>query len=673
MSDLYVDEIKPNISSVVTIDDLESANATIDDVTVKFPYVDARAYGALGLQATIASALVDIGSDERTLYLAPGTWNVISNLVIPSNVNLKMERGAVLAIDTAVTATINGVMEAVLYQVFSCTGTGMVVFTDHILLPWWWGAIPSTDKTSTSQSNYIDQAVESLVASTNCTLDFGSASWIIDSPIWISSDTGKSTFNIVGNNATIAVKNNVLYVISGLRSSKPLAYENTVEKFSVIEVNNCSDFSISGLILDGNYNGSGASTTEHSHGISLMGCHRFTIDRVTAKYCQGDGITLSAMNNSEFTGQGIEASNCSDFHITNFTAYYTARNGVSFIGAQRGTLNGMTGYGVWGDVVNYAATGPWSTVHFEVDSGETAYEVSKDIVINNVVSTNGRVHGKIFGISLNATDIVIDGFRHTDTNVSTVSHNMITIGYNNTNIKLSNGSLYKTDPGGVTAVTYGIYIQSGVGSLSTVELDNITIDGVDYGICHDTNTRVIVRNCKTLNFALQGIATYGECDIQGCELRSDVASVYGFDIQGSGIKRIFNNLIVFPVAAGRVNFNVAVSATQAYINDNICIGNTSTSNFYAAPMSFHRNIFRGIAGLTGSFTMAAAATKTVSNVNVTPYSIIKIIPTNAAAATLMAGASSLYVSAKTHGSGFAVNTANGGNAAGTEVFDYEVI
>jgi len=73
---------------------------------------------------------------------------------------------------------------------------------------------------------------------------------------------------------------------------------------------------------------------------------------------------------------------------------------------------------------------------------------------------------------------------------------------------------------------------------------------------------------------------------------------------------------------------------------------------------------------TGSFTLAAAATKTVTDTNVTANCVILLVPTNASAATLMSGAKSLYISTKTAGASFAVATADGNNAAGTETFDY---
>ena len=76
---------------------------------------------------------------------------------------------------------------------------------------------------------------------------------------------------------------------------------------------------------------------------------------------------------------------------------------------------------------------------------------------------------------------------------------------------------------------------------------------------------------------------------------------------------------------------------------------------------------------TGTFTMDAAASKVISDTVVDSiHSRIFLMPHNAAAATLMAGASSLYISARTHNTSFTVATADGNNAAGTETFYYTI-
>lgn len=73
----------------------------------------------------------------------------------------------------------------------------------------------------------------------------------------------------------------------------------------------------------------------------------------------------------------------------------------------------------------------------------------------------------------------------------------------------------------------------------------------------------------------------------------------------------------------------------------------------------------------GTFTCAAATSTTVADTNVKATSFISITPTNQAAATLMAGANALYLSARTAGVSFAV--AGTGAAGGTETFQYLIV
>jgi len=74
----------------------------------------------------------------------------------------------------------------------------------------------------------------------------------------------------------------------------------------------------------------------------------------------------------------------------------------------------------------------------------------------------------------------------------------------------------------------------------------------------------------------------------------------------------------------------------------------------------------------GTFTLAVAATTTVTDANTGSLSVITLMPTNAAAATLMGSAKSLYVSARTAGTSFTDATADASAAAGTETFSYSI-
>lgn len=104
------------------------------------------------------------------------------------------------------------------------------------------------------------------------------------------------------------------------------------------------------------------------------------------------------------------------------------------------------------------------------------------------------------------------------------------------------------------------------------------------------------------------------------------------------------------------------------------IGNQNLSALFAALIAALGTTFPRVTTLTvGTFTCAAATSTTVTQTLTAANSVILLMPTNAAAGTLMAGANSLYVSARTANTSFAVSTAGGGSAAGSEQFSYLLI
>ncbi len=74
----------------------------------------------------------------------------------------------------------------------------------------------------------------------------------------------------------------------------------------------------------------------------------------------------------------------------------------------------------------------------------------------------------------------------------------------------------------------------------------------------------------------------------------------------------------------------------------------------------------------GSATLAASATTTITEPAVAANSYISWVPTNASAASLMGSARNPYLSAKTAGASFALTTANGSAAGGSETIQYSV-
>jgi parallel beta-helix repeat protein len=124
------------------------------DLYITGQWVDACAFGTLGLQATIESALTDIGSDLKMLLLNPGTWNITSNLAIPSNVILWPLPGAYLNVSSGVTLSVIK-MTADRHKVFILNGTALVTGLSDVEAEWF-GV--STSETAANNAIHMTKA-----------------------------------------------------------------------------------------------------------------------------------------------------------------------------------------------------------------------------------------------------------------------------------------------------------------------------------------------------------------------------------------------------------------------------------------------------------------------------------------------------------------------------------
>jgi len=117
--------------------------------------------GVIDCAASIESIKAN-QSNVGTVFIPRGTFSIVTNLTIPVGMKLRFEAGATFAIATAVTLTINGTLDAGPYQIFSCTGTGKVVFGVGAVTevyPKWWGAVADG---TTDCSAAIQAAIDSI-------------------------------------------------------------------------------------------------------------------------------------------------------------------------------------------------------------------------------------------------------------------------------------------------------------------------------------------------------------------------------------------------------------------------------------------------------------------------------------------------------------------------------
>ncbi len=82
-------------------------------------------------------------ANTGTIHIPKGTFSIATSLTIPIGMALRFEAGSKFIVATGKTLTINGSLEAGFHQIFSCVGTGKVVFgaeSNKIVYPKWWGA-----------------------------------------------------------------------------------------------------------------------------------------------------------------------------------------------------------------------------------------------------------------------------------------------------------------------------------------------------------------------------------------------------------------------------------------------------------------------------------------------------------------------------------------------------
>ena len=104
-------------------------------------------------------AITSASGADRTVFLTPGNWSISDNLTIPSNINLKYIFGAYTTIASGKTLTINGTIDAPLYNIFR--GSGTVTYDNrNLITPSIWGIGGSHDNLSLDgQILFIDNIV----------------------------------------------------------------------------------------------------------------------------------------------------------------------------------------------------------------------------------------------------------------------------------------------------------------------------------------------------------------------------------------------------------------------------------------------------------------------------------------------------------------------------------
>ena len=211
---------------------------------------------------------------------------------------------------------------------------------------------------------------------------------------------------------------------------------------------------------------------------------------------------------------------------------------------------------------------------------------------------------------------------------------------------------------------------------TTGGVTNVTIR--DNQITGDSNQYAIwLLDCDNVDVSDNKAIISGGAPSQYRPIHADSCDYVRID--GNYIKNENSASINMDVAIFVASSNYIINTNNVVLNwTRVGPGNYPWPSTAAAGSTNHGNQLATVA-LNGTFTLAAAATTVVNNANIFGTSttngdcIVELTPLNAAAATLMGSAKRLYVSAVSEGVSFTVATADGNNAAGTEVFAYRIM
>lgn len=291
-------------------------------------------------------AITAIGSANKTL-LVTEVETCDTNFTVPANVTVKFERGGKWTINTGVTVTINGQVEAGLFEIFIYVGTGVCALSKNSeLYPEWWGALADgTTDDYTALSRTVTVAAGLRWINLRAT-----RTYLINTEL--SLHTGSEGVKLNGNFATIKAGGAMTNVISiGDTTTIKVQLRNLII--------NADDVATYGIYLmmvtETNSLIQNCSVTKAvSHGWYLRKCQVARFENVRAHINGGAGFFIDDCNASTFdsirstsnTGNGITVQK-TDFtggcQMFNIDAEANIEHGVEIVN----TLSPVTINGGW--------------------------------------------------------------------------------------------------------------------------------------------------------------------------------------------------------------------------------------------------------------------------------------------------------------------------------------
>lgn len=144
--------LKANLADNVIISAIDKSltgNGTTNDATALNTYITA------------------VGTAQTDLYFPSGTYKIGTNVTIPANMRIIMANGAMFSVDNGVTLTINGEIDAGLYQLFTGAGTVVPSTKNKIYIEWYGAVSDALYLTETEPLLYYADAAHTIRATDN--------------------------------------------------------------------------------------------------------------------------------------------------------------------------------------------------------------------------------------------------------------------------------------------------------------------------------------------------------------------------------------------------------------------------------------------------------------------------------------------------------------------------
>lgn len=358
-------------------------------------------------------------------------------------------------------------------------------------------------------------------------------------------------------------------------------------------------------------------------------------------------------------------------------------SGCTFSNIERQCITVESGFNI-----RILSNGFYNSTYSAVDIENAGYTMGD---VDGVLFQGNYVDGCLYGVTAVSAQPV-DAQRNIVCAGNTYKN--VTDAYNFrgcSNVKVGYGDIAEVS-------RYGAYIYSdGVTTAQNIEISEFTTSGGTYGVFAQAVGGGSISRLKLTNLKITGTSTSPVTVQSTSGLRMEGVDVLINTGTGVVIQSCASPIVRNVKMVGAVTLSVpSVSFTGTTTNPRV--GGLDISGFTigvsvttSATTTIHKlsdNVFSGVATtwsvnpgnyikgqFSGTFTMNAASSMNVNSVgmNVTS-SVVRLIPTNAAAATLQAGSKMAWVvnSASSNNVSFRVQTADGTAAAGTETFAFVI-